>query len=62
MSELDGALLGGTVTGWACKSADLKLWMDLEGFMPKADLLLELLLPLLGWRCSSALGAAVVKG
>ena len=41
MSELDGALLGGVVTGGA-NSADLKLWIDLDGFIPVKTLRLLL--------------------
>jgi hypothetical protein len=54
MSELEGALLGGVVTGGA-NSADLKLWIDREGFIPPADTMLLLLelLPELGFRWRS---------
>lgn len=61
MSELDGALLGGVVFG-APNSADLKLWIDLDGFSPGMEdpLLLLTLLPLLGflWRSTLLVVAA----
>ena len=63
MSELEGALLGGVVTGGA-NSADLKLWIDREGFIPPAETTLRLLelLPELGfrWRSIPVVGAVVV--